>query len=322
MTSRAVCLMGPTATGKTDIAVRLCKRFPFEIISVDSALVYRGMDIGTAKPDAATLERVPHRLIDIREPEQPYSAGEFVSDAKAAMEEILAAGRIPLLAGGTMMYFQALTRGIADLPPADAEIRAQIDAEAARAGWPALHRELERFDPPAAGRIEPNDRQRLQRAIEVYRVSGKPLSAWQAESTAAQAGPAVRYIRLALEIPDRKVLHERIEQRLNLMLNNGFLEEMKVLYARPALSPDAPSMRAVGYRQFWRHLASEWPFEKARERALAATRQLAKRQLTWLRAEPDILRFDPLEADVLDAISGALVSRFGESGASKTTRLC
>ncbi len=297
--------MGPTAAGKTDTAVALCKRFPFEIISVDSALVYRGMDIGTAKPDAATRQRAPHRLIDIRDPEETYSAGDFVRDARHEMNDIRAAGRIPLLVGGTMMYFRALTEGIAELPEGDADIRAEIDREAGKKGWPALHAALASVDPGAAGRIEPNDSQRIQRALEVYRLSGKPISAWQAGSKTPR-DRATRYLRIGLHPADRKALHARIETRLNLMLNNGFIEEVKVLSERPGLTPGMPSMRAVGYRQLWRYVGGQCDLDEARYRALVATRQLAKRQLTWLRAEPELFRIDPLEAPPVDAISAYL----------------
>ena len=307
MARTAVCLMGPTASGKTEVAISLCKRFPFEIISVDSALVYRGMDIGTAKPDAATLERTPHRLIDIRDPEEPYSAGEFVRDARQAMEEIFAAGRIPLLAGGTMMYFRALTRGIAELPVADNELRRQIDAEAENAGWPALHAELSRFDPKTAARLNPNDSQRIQRALEVYRASGKPLSEWQEEAAANSEPDDIEYIRVGLQPEPRQVLHKRIDERLNIMINKGVLDEVKVLRERPKLTRNASSMRCVGYRQFWTHTIGEYSLETARYKALVATRQLAKRQITWLRSEDSLKSFDPLEADVIDAISGFLI---------------
>ena len=297
--------MGPTATGKTETAVALCKRFPFEIISVDSALVYRGMDIGTAKPDAATRKRAPHRLIDIRDPEETYSAGDFVRDARNEMNDIRAAGRIPLLAGGTMMYFRALIDGIAELPEGDADLRAEIDREAGEKGWPALHAALANVDARAAARIEPNDSQRIQRALEVYRLSGKPISDWQDGDTPAR-GPATRYLRIGLHPADRKALHSRIETRLNTMLNNGFIEEVKVLSERPGLTPGMPSMRAVGYRQLWRYVAGQCDLDEARYRALVATRQLAKRQLTWLRSEPDLFRIDPLEAPPVDAISAYL----------------
>ena len=282
------CLMGPTASGKTDVAISLCKRFPFDIISVDSALVYRGMNIGTAKPDAATLRRYPHRLVDICEPEQSYSAGEFVRDARREIDSIVAAGRLPLLVGGTMMYFRSLTEGIAELPDADPEIRAAIDRDAEKSGWPALHARLREVDPDAAERIKPNERQRIQRALEVYRVSGRPMSDWQAAAQNS-AAEGLQFVKLGLQPATREILHDRIEQRLNYMLNNDFLEEVKVLYERPGLTAQHPSMRSVGYRQ------------------LAATRQLAKRQITWLRSEADLKVFDPLEANAIDAISGSLL---------------
>ncbi|MDH3747508.1 MAG: tRNA (adenosine(37)-N6)-dimethylallyltransferase MiaA [Gammaproteobacteria bacterium] len=309
MTRIAVCLMGPTASGKTEVAIGLCQRFPFEIISVDSALVYRGMDIGTAKPDAETLKHTPHRLIDIRELAEPYSAGDFVRDAGEAMQAIFAAGRIPLLVGGTMMYFRALTKGIADLPAANAQIRAQIDAEAALRSWPAMHAELGSFDPDAANRIKANDSQRIQRAIEVYRISGKPLSDWQAEAAARRPPSDTRFVKIALQPETRKILNQRIEERLNLMLNNGFLAEVKAIYKRPGMTRDTPSLRAVGYRQLLEHVVGDCSLDDARYRALVATRQLAKRQMTWLRAEDEIMRFDPLEADVLGSISHALADK-------------
>jgi tRNA dimethylallyltransferase len=305
----AVCLMGPTASGKTDIAISLCKRFPFDIISVDSALVYRGMDIGTAKPDAETLRRTPHRLVDIRDPEESYSAGDFVRDARDEIDDILAVGRIPLLVGGTMMYFRALTAGIAELPAANAEIRAFIDSDAENLGWPALHERLQAVDPRAAARIKPNDKQRIQRALEVYMASGRPLSDWQSE-TGSDPNSDVEFVKIALQPATRKVLHERIERRLNLMLNNGFLEEVKVLYDRPGLTAEHPSMRSVGYRQLWEHLQGGTSLEEAGKRALYATRQLAKRQITWLRSESGLLGFDPLEEGTIDAISACLIEFF------------
>ena len=304
----AICLMGATATGKTDIAVSLARRFPVDVVSVDSALVYRGMDIGTAKPSPEVLERVPHRLVDIRDPEERYSAGEFVADAVAAIEEISAAGRIPLLVGGTMMYFRALTQGIADLPPADAAVRQAIDDEAARLGWPALHSALAKVDPAAAARIAPNDRQRIQRALEVWRVSGRPISAWQADKSADSRH--IRFVRAGLVVEPRALLHERIEQRLNIIINSGFEDEVKALYERPGLTADTPSMRSVGYRQFWSCVAGECSLDEARYRTLVATRQLAKRQITWLRSERDLKLFDALEADVIDAISAFLLPFF------------
>lgn len=303
-----VCLMGPTASGKTDVAVSLVKRFPFEIVSVDSALVYRGMDIGTAKPDAVTLARAPHRLVDIRDPEDSYSAGEFVRDARAAIDEIRTAGRFPLLVGGTMMYFRALTGGIAELPQADPALRAEIDAEAEAEGWPALHARLAEFDPDAARRIGPTDSQRLQRAIEVYRLSGRPLSAWQRDALPPAADTS--YLKFALT-PPRSILHERIEKRLKLMIEKGFIDEVDELMRREGLTSEAPSMRAVGYRQFWSHRAGEYSLEEAEYRALVATRQLAKRQCTWLRSEAELNSVDPLEVDAADTISRRLGDLIG-----------
>lgn len=298
--------MGPTASGKTEVAVSLCKRFPLDIISVDSALVYRGMDIGTAKPDAETLRRAPHRLIDIRDPEDSYSAGDFVRDARREIDAIMATGRVPLLVGGTMMYFRALIGGIAELPEADPAIRAALDEDAEKSGWPALHERLKKVDPAAARRIEPNDKQRIQRALEVYLSSGKPLTEWQAAGGNA-AGGGLEFVKLSLEPATRRALHERIEQRLNFMLNNGFLDEVKVLYERAGLTSEHPSMRSVGYRQLWEHLDGKTTLDEAGKRALYATRQLAKRQITWLRSEQDVNRFDPLEPGVIDAISSSLI---------------
>ena len=303
--------MGPTASGKTDIAIELCRRFPLDVISVDSALVYRGMDIGTAKPDAAVLRQTPHRLIDIRDPEDSYSAGDFVRDATAAMTAIFESGRTPLLVGGTMMYFRSLTAGMAELPGADAEVRAGIDAEAEERGWPAMHDELRQVDPEAAKRINPNDSQRIQRALEVYRVSGRALSGWQQSKTAATASEEIGFEKLALQVEPRSLLHERIALRLERMLDAGFLDEIRRLMRRPELHRDSPAMRAVGYRQFWAHLTGECSFDEARATALAATRQLAKRQMTWLRSEKGLKAFDALDSGVVDAISGSLTAREG-----------
>jgi tRNA dimethylallyltransferase len=310
MSRTAVCLMGPTASGKTEFAISLCKRFPCEIISVDSALVYRGMDIGTAKPDAETLARTPHRLVDIRDPEEAYSAGDFVRDARGAMDEIFAAGKIPLLVGGTMMYFRALIQGLAELPSADPKIRREIDNEAETAGWPALHAELARVDPATAARLNPNDSQRIQRALEVFRGSGKPLSEWQQAGREKHASDDIEYVRIAVQPEPRQILHERIEERLNMMINSGFLDEVNALRERPKLTRDASSMRSVGYRQFWAHAVGEYSFDEAQYKALVATRQLAKRQVTWLRSEHSLKTFDPLEADVIDAISAFLIPFF------------
>ena len=288
-----VCLMGPTATGKTEFALALAAQFPLDIVSVDSALVYRGMDVGTAKPDPATLRTVPHALVDIRDPEQSYSAGDFVRDARAEIASSFDRDRVPLLVGGTMMYFRSLTAGIAELPEADATVRAEIDREAAAAGWEAMHGELRRVDEEAAARIDPNDSQRIQRALEVFRISGRPLSDWQA------AAPAVQnefdYLKIGLVPASRPELHSRIETRLQKMLAAGFVEEVAALRSRPGLTAAHTSMRSVGYRQLWAHLDGADSLEAAAQRATAATRQLAKRQLTWLRSEKALERVDPFE---------------------------
>ncbi|MDH4255155.1 MAG: tRNA (adenosine(37)-N6)-dimethylallyltransferase MiaA [Gammaproteobacteria bacterium] len=302
--------MGPTATGKTDLAVWLAERFPVEIISVDSALVYRGMDIGTAKPDAATLAKAPHRLIDICEPEETYSAGAFVRDAAENIDAIRRSGRIPLLVGGTMMYFRSLTRGIAELPEADPALRAEIDREAAQLGWPALHAELTRVDPAAAARIEPGDRQRIQRALEVYRGSGRSLTAWQTDRSSAPAG--CEYLKIGLIPADRAALHARINTRFERMLESGFVDEVRRLRARSGLHAGSPSMRAVGYRQVWSYLDGNCDLHEAARRAQAATRQLAKRQLTWLRSEQGVRTVDPLEAGVGNAISLQIERKLNE----------
>jgi len=309
MTTKAVLLMGPTASGKTDIAISLCKRFPCDIISVDSALVYRGMDIGTAKPDAETLRRAPHQLIDIRDPEESYSAGDFVRDARTAIDASIANGRIPLLVGGTMMYFRALTEGIAELPAANSDIRAQIDQEADDKGWPAMHAELEQVDPVLAARLNPNDSQRIQRALEVFRVSGKPLGDWQRDAVADTGD--IEFLKVALKIEPRERLHARIEQRLDQMIASGFEDEMRVLRARPKLLKDSSAMRSVGYRQFWKYLDGDYSREEARDRALFATRQLAKRQITWLRSENALFSVDPLEPQAIDTISAYLAGILG-----------
>jgi tRNA dimethylallyltransferase len=303
MENLAVCLMGPTATGKTDVAVELAERFPCDIISVDSALVYRYMDIGTAKPDADTLRRAPHQLVDILDPEDAYSAGDFVRDAQDAIQASFAAGRIPLLVGGTMMYFRALTQGIAELPSGDAEVRDRIDQQAAELGWPAMHERLHEVDPATAARLKVNDSQRIQRALEVYEISGRPLSDWHAASKRASSDSEIGFLKIALDVVDRSVLHERIEKRLDLMFNAGFVDEVAKLREREGLDRNMPSMRAVGYRQVWAHLAGELSLEECRYRALVATRQLAKRQFTWLRSESDLFVVDALEAAKAVSIS-------------------
>ena len=287
----AIALMGPTASGKTALALDWAQALDTHVISVDSALVYRGLDIGAAKPDAATRARVPHRLVDVRDPHETYSAADFAADALAAMHELSAAGRIPLLAGGTMLYFHALLRGLAPMPAADAVLRARLQAELDERGAAALHAELARHDPEAASRIHANDPQRLLRALEVFRLSGRPISDWH---RAAQARPfPFRVLRLVLAPADRAVLHARIAERFDAMLRTGFLDEVRRLRNDPRLHPDLPSMRAVGYRQAWRFLDGEATPAEFRAQAIAATRQLAKRQLTWLRGELDARWLDP-----------------------------
>lgn len=298
--------MGATATGKTAVAVELCERFPLDIISVDSALVYRHMDIGTAKPDAATLRIAPHQLIDIREPEQTYSAGDFVRDANAAIATSHAQGRIPILVGGTMMYFRALTDGIAELPGGDASVRKQIDELASEHGWPAMHERLREIDPLAAARIKPHDSQRIQRALEVFEISGRSLSSWHESPRTRAADAGTRFLKIALDVAERSVLHHRIELRLDLMFKGGLVEEVAELMRRPGLERETPSMRSVGYRQVWKHLEGEVTLAECRYRALVATRQLAKRQYTWLRSESDLFAVNALEATKVDAITGYL----------------
>ncbi|WP_200842681.1 tRNA (adenosine(37)-N6)-dimethylallyltransferase MiaA [Zhongshania aliphaticivorans] len=279
--------MGPTAAGKTDLALALSERLPCDLISVDSALVYRGLDIGSAKPDAQTLARYPHQLIDICDPAEPYSAAQFRRDALAAMAKSAAAGRIPLLVGGTMLYFKALMEGLAEMPAADAKTRAEISALAAEQGWPAVHAALAAVDPQSAERIHPNHSQRVSRALEVYRLSGVTMTEWQARQS-TQVLPYKVY-QFAIAPPDRSILHARIEQRLRQMFAAGFIDEVAGLKARADLHADLPSIRAVGYRQVWEYLEGEYDEAAAFERALIATRQLAKRQLTWLRGWEDLI---------------------------------
>lgn len=300
----AVLLMGPTGAGKSDLAIRLTERFPVEIISVDSALVYRGMDIGTAKPSAAMRARIVHHLVDIRDPATSYSVGEFVRDAVRAIEDIWSRGRWPLLVGGTMLYFHALTAGIADLPEADPVLRAEIDAMAASAGWAAMHAQLARVDPLAAARIHVNDPQRIQRALEVHRLTGETITALQSRRRTALAGAAV--IELALAPQMRAVLHASLERRFHAMLAAGLLDEVRGLHRRGDLSGEHPAMRAVGYRQIWQYLTGESTLRQATEKAVAASRQLAKRQLTWLRRRSDAAWFDPTHPDVAQSIGDAL----------------
>ncbi len=289
----AIFLMGPTATGKTDLAVKLRDYLPVDLISVDSALVYRDMDIGSAKPEPTLLAKAPHRLIDIRDPSEPYSAADFVTDARHAMEEITAAGRVPLLVGGTMLYFKALLDGLADSPPADALMREAIEKEAAVKGWPFLHAQLAEVDPETAALLHPNHSQRIQRALEVFRLTGKPLSQLQREQreNGSVLGPIsddYQVIQIALLPTDRQVLHQRIEERFKSMLSQGFESEVKRLYQRDDLHAGLPSIRAVGYRQMWQYLSAEIDYQTMVQRGVIATRQLSKRQLTWLRKWPDL----------------------------------
>ena len=302
---RAVALMGPTASGKSAYAIELAQRLDGEIVSVDSALVYRGLDIGAAKPTREEQAQAPHHLIDLREPWQPYSAAEFAVDAKRVIDGIVAKGRLPILAGGTGLYFRALLEGLADMPEADEAMRADITAEADERGWAALHAQLAMVDPEAAARIHATDAQRIQRALEVYRLSGKPISAWQREARGERL--RLKVLKLALSPPQRATLHERIERRFDAMLDAGFLDEVRALRALPGLAAhprplDLPALRAVGYRQAWEHLDGASTAAEFRGCAIAATRQLAKRQFTWLRGELDARWFDPVtQRSQLDA---------------------
>ena len=303
----AIFLMGPTASGKTDLALALADALPCELISVDSALIYRGMDIGTAKPDKATLERYPHRLVDIRDPADSYSAAEFRADALVAMADIASRGRIPLLVGGTMLYYKALLEGLADMPSADAAVRAELEAWAAAEGWETLHREMARVDPQSAARIHPNDPQRLTRALEVYRVSGLTMSEHRQRQTAQNSGSEApgagqlpyTVVQFAIAPEQRQVLHERIARRFHLMLEQGFVEEVEALRLRGDLHAGLPSIRAVGYRQVWDYLDGGLGREEMAERGIIATRQLAKRQFTWLRGWDNLHWLDSLASDNL-----------------------
>jgi tRNA dimethylallyltransferase len=293
----AIFLMGPTASGKTGLAVELYQALPVELISVDSALVFKGMDIGTAKPDAATLALAPHHLIDITLPTQPYSAANFRSDVLKLMADITARGKVPLLVGGTMLYFKALESGLGDLPEANQDIRADLDAEAAKIGWPEMHAKLGQVDPETAARLKPNDMQRIQRALEVYALSGKTMTQLYAE----QSSEALPYnvLKIALVPSDRKVLHERIAVRFEQMLDDGLVDEVKsILTMYPELTAESTSMRCVGYRQTLEYLRGDYVLAELRDRGIFATRQLAKRQLTWLRGMENNVEFDCLEKDL------------------------
>jgi tRNA dimethylallyltransferase len=292
----AVLLMGPTASGKTPLALALARELPVEIVSVDSAQVYRGMDIGTAKPSPAERAEVPHHLVDIIDPTETYSAARFRADALRLMAEITARGRIPLLCGGTMLYFKALREGLSELPDADAAVRAEIDEEAAARGWPAMHAELARVDPQTAARLKPTDAQRIQRALEIYRATGTPMSRLLGRKKAAAL--PFRLIELAIVPFDRSELHRRIEDRFDAMLGRGLVDELRGLRARYALTPSIPSMRCVGYRQAWQHLEGGLDRDELRDRGIFATRQLAKRQLTWLRTARGAQEFDCLDSDI------------------------
>ncbi|MDG3063788.1 tRNA (adenosine(37)-N6)-dimethylallyltransferase MiaA [Thauera mechernichensis] len=306
----ALLLLGPTASGKTACALALARHLPVEIISVDSALVYRDMDIGTAKPSTEERASCPHHLIDVVSPEERYSAARFRADAVRLTAEISARGRIPLLAGGTMLYFKALRDGLSDLPAANAVLRRAIDAEAAARGWPALHAELARLDPDAAARLEPGDAQRIQRALEIVRLTGLPL----AESYGRKEDNALpcRLLPIALAPAERGALHARIEQRFDAMLHAGFVDEVRQLRRKYRLDPAMPSMRCVGYRQAWEYLDGEIGYDDLRFKGIAATRQLAKRQLTWQRqfreTWPDLIELDCLRPDLTEAVRAAAFS--------------
>jgi tRNA dimethylallyltransferase len=294
-----LCLMGPTASGKTAIAVELVQRFPMEIVSIDSAMIYRGMTIGAAKPDAATLKKAPHHLIDILDPTDAYSAAQCCEDVNALCEAIFARGRIPLLTGGTMMYFNALQKGLSSLPEADPLIRAQLVADAAQFGWTALHDRLAQIDPVSAARIHPHDTQRIQRALEVFMLTNTPLSTlWDAENVTSPW----QFLNVALIPDDRRWLHERIALRFQEMMNEGLVDEVRDLVHRFALTPEHPSMKSVGYRQVLAYLQGEYDKQTLLEKGIAATRQLAKRQLTWLRHWPEKEVFQAEDPEVLDKV--------------------
>ena len=282
----AVMLMGPTASGKTALSLYLADQLPFEIISVDSALVYKGMDIGTSKPDQATLRKYPHHLIDICSPEEVYSVAQFRSDALRVMQDITSRGKIPLLAGGTMLYYRSLIQGLSELPSANQEVRKSLEQFMEKNGLPALHERLKAVDAVAAQKIHPHDPQRIQRALEVYELSGKPISQWWEEQKSNKLPYSV--LKLAVSTSERSLLHERIETRFKQMLEEGFVDEVKSLRARGDLDLNNPSMRAVGYRQVWQYLNGEYSFKDMQYKGIVATRQLAKRQLTWLRSEQDL----------------------------------
>jgi tRNA dimethylallyltransferase len=301
LSKKAIFVLGPTASGKTQVALALAERFPVEVVSVDSAQVYRGMDVGTAKPTAHERAKVPHHLLDIVDPTEAYSVGRFRDDALRVIGEIHSRGRVPVLAGGTMLYFRALTQGLAELPPAQPQLRAALDKRAAAEGWPALHAELARVDPVTAARLEPTDAQRIQRALEVYRVTGRTLASLLKDTAIPTL--AFESLGIALEPSDRAVLHQRIEDRFHAMLDAGLLGELTALRARYALRADLPSMRSVGYRQAWEVLEGRSEVSNLAAKGIAATRQLAKRQLTWLRAMQAMERYDCLRPDLAASVA-------------------
>jgi tRNA dimethylallyltransferase len=295
-TNNIICIMGPTASGKSKLAMQLAHEINGEIVSVDSALIYRGMDIGTAKPTAKELKEIPHYLIDIRDPKESYSAAEFCTDARTAIKEILAKNKKPILVGGTMLYFKALQFGLDEMPSADKNIREKISQEAKKLGWPAMHEKLKAIDPKAAEKINPNDSQRIQRALEVYELTSQPISALQTKNKISHE---FNFINFAIKIKTRYELHQKIAERFKQMLEDGLVEEVRKLLNRVDLNPNLPSMRAVGYRQVWQYLAGEYDYETMIEKAIAATRQLAKRQLTWLKSWPDLHWIEQDDFDIL-----------------------
>jgi tRNA dimethylallyltransferase len=296
----AIFIMGPTASGKTDLAVELINHFPIEIISVDSALIYKDMDIGTAKPDKITLEKAPHRLIDFLDPSQTYSAADFRRDALCEMQQITDNGNIPVLVGGTMLYYRALENDLAKLPSANPEIRKKLNQQAAKEGWNSLHRKLESIDPDSAARIHPNDSQRIQRALEVYEITGKILTTLH--KTAKHDALPYRLLKIALIPDNREWLRERVALRFEQMIKDGFMDEIQQLFDRRNLNPDLPSMRCVGYRQAWSYLNKNIDFKEMKKRVIVATCQLAKRQMTWLRSEREVSRYDAQQYDLSSII--------------------
>lgn len=298
---KIIAILGPTASGKTDLAIALTRQLPADIVSVDSAMVYRSMDIGTAKPSASELAIAPHRLIDICDPTAFYSAGQFCADAMSEIHEITAQHRIPLLVGGTMLYFNKLLFGLADLPTANAEIREALSRDAEKMGWGAMHARLASIDPVAAAKIKPQDPQRIQRALEVYLITGQPISVLQKASTQSLLSE-YQVISIALIPEDRAWLHNRIEKRFELMLSHGLIDEVRALRELPGMHPDLPSMRIVGYRQVWEYLDGHIDFETMKAKGMAATRQLAKRQLTWLRSWQGLHVFDPRESQLVEKV--------------------